>query len=100
MDLVPTSTPSSSNSHYRLQIMRPGQLQSLTLTPIDIDREGLGSDEIRVDTAAIALHFKDVMLAMNMLPGFKPVLGLECSGKVSALGMPFISLAMLTHSYI
>src|SRR3546814_9205283 len=28
----------------------------------------------------------DVMLAMNMLPGFKPVLGIECSGYIEAMG--------------
>lgn len=106
---TPLSTPppaqpaSAASGHYRLHIARPAQLQSLCFSPVDIakvrlalllptsslshpSQEGLGPNEVRINTAAIALHFKDVMLAMNMLPGFKPVLGLECSGVVAALG--------------
>jgi len=71
--------------HYRLDVLHPGQLESLTFVEIPSE-DGLAPNEVRITTKAIAVHFKDVMLAMNMLPGFDPILGLECSGHVSAVG--------------
>eukprot|EP01128_Nolandella_sp_AFSM9_P010365 TRINITY_DN7144_c0_g1_i1.p1 TRINITY_DN7144_c0_g1~~TRINITY_DN7144_c0_g1_i1.p1 ORF type:complete len:3457 (+),score=854.03 TRINITY_DN7144_c0_g1_i1:70-10371(+) len=87
-DLSPASAISEAlvTPNYRLQIDRPGQLQSLSFHAIDVEKEGLGANEVRVKTKGLALHFKDVMLAMNMLPGFKSVLGLECSGHIEAMG--------------
>ena len=34
----------------------------------------------------MSLHFKDLMLAMGMLKGFNPVLGMECAGVVEEVG--------------
>eukprot|EP01065_Artemidia_motanka_P044203 TRINITY_DN624_c0_g3_i1.p1 TRINITY_DN624_c0_g3~~TRINITY_DN624_c0_g3_i1.p1 ORF type:complete len:4504 (+),score=1497.62 TRINITY_DN624_c0_g3_i1:83-13594(+) len=81
-----TSSEAKGESHYRLQIERPGQLQTLGFHAIDVGAESMGSDEVRVSTKAISLHFRDVMIAMNMLQGFAPVFGIECSGTVAEIG--------------
>ena len=79
-------TGKEKKKDYRLVIDRPGQLQTLHLERIDITCEGVSDDDIRVNVVGAALHFKDVLLAMNMLPGFRPVLGIECSGTITAMG--------------
>jgi NADPH:quinone reductase-like Zn-dependent oxidoreductase len=84
---LPTSAVAAwAEQHFRLCIDRPGQLQSLSFHRIDVAREAIAPHEIRVNVSACALHFKDLMLALNMLPGFRPVLGLECAGVVAEIG--------------
>jgi NADPH:quinone reductase-like Zn-dependent oxidoreductase len=46
----------------------------------------LESDQLRVKITHTALHFKDVMLALGLLPGFALRLGLEACGEVVACG--------------
>ena len=76
---------SDKTEAYRLQIDTPGQLQTLHFHWIDVERESLSDDEVLIDVKGVALHFKDIMLAMNMLKGFQPVLGLECSGIIEKI---------------
>jgi phthiocerol/phenolphthiocerol synthesis type-I polyketide synthase C len=76
----------ASDVDVRLQVGRPGQLSSLKWHPLATAREGLRDDEVLVDVRAVSLHFKDVMLAMGMLPEFKPIIGMECAGIVREVG--------------
>jgi len=82
----PTLPVSAATSHYLLEVMRPGQLQSLTFVSMDTEKDGVDPSEIRIDVKAVSLHFKDVMLSMNMIPDLKPVLGSECTGFVTHVG--------------
>jgi acyl transferase domain-containing protein len=86
--LVPAAAPPPppAGPERRLEVAVPGQLSSLLWRPIAVEQEGLGAKEVRVRVHEVALHFKDVMLAMGLLPGFEPVLGLECSGTIVELG--------------
>ena len=72
--------------HYRLDVSRPGQLESMGWRPVWEDFEELRPHEIRVHVRCVSMHFKDVMLALGLLKGFKPILGMECSGTIVAVG--------------
>jgi NADPH:quinone reductase-like Zn-dependent oxidoreductase/thioesterase domain-containing protein/acyl carrier protein len=76
---------------FRIELQRPGILDSLTACPIK--RRPPGSNEVEVAVAAAGLNFKDLMLAMGLLPkaaitddSVGRLLGLECSGRVIAVG--------------
>lgn len=77
----------SRTAPYRLQAVTPGVLDSLTLQAQKRRQPGVG--EVEVEMAAAGLNFKDVMLALGMLPplpdGTVP-LGLEGAGRVTAVG--------------
>jgi 1-acyl-sn-glycerol-3-phosphate acyltransferase len=82
---------SPDQHHFRLEIDTPGALESLSLREAPGGRPGPGEIEIRV--LAAGLNFRDVMLALGLLPpmvipgsGGKIGLGFECSGIVSACG--------------
>ncbi len=76
---------------YRAEIKQPGLLESVVFVPHT--RRALGPDEVEIEVNAASLNFKDIMLAMGLLPR-EPVpgdltgevLGFECAGKVTALG--------------
>lgn len=75
----------------RLQVERPGLLDSLGWR--DVPPQAPGVDEISIEVAAAGLNFRDVMWSMGLLPdealldGFAgPTLGLECAGTVTAIG--------------
>lgn len=75
----------------RLDILQPGRLDSLAW--VKDEKKALGDDEIEARVMAAGLNFRDIMLAMGLLPedavenGFAgPSLGLEFSGVVTAAG--------------
>jgi acyl transferase domain-containing protein/acyl carrier protein/protein-L-isoaspartate O-methyltransferase len=76
---------------YTVEITTPGILDNLTMRASDRPAPGVGEVEIQVHAAA--LNFKDVMIAMGLLPdealegGYTGrALGMECSGRISAIG--------------
>lgn len=78
-------------SGLRLAFDMPGKLDRLVWKPFEA--APLAPDEIRIETRATGLNFRDVMWAMGMLPdealenGFSgPTMGLEASGVVTAVG--------------
>ncbi len=71
---------------FRLDIERPGQLSSLFWRPLRPDFEGLDAHEVRLRVRHVSLNFKDVMLAMGLLSGFKTTIGMECCGEIIGLG--------------
>jgi acyl transferase domain-containing protein/acyl carrier protein len=76
---------------YRAEIKQPGLLESVIFVPHT--RRALGPDEVEIEVCAASLNFKDIMLAMGLLPR-EPVpgdltgevLGFECAGRVTAIG--------------
>ncbi|HPE71281.1 MAG TPA: beta-ketoacyl synthase N-terminal-like domain-containing protein, partial [Candidatus Competibacter sp.] len=78
--------PVEAATEWRLDLTRPGQLASLRWRAARPALEGLRPGEVRLRVAYVSMHFKDVMLAMGMLRGFKPILGMEASGTVLAIG--------------
>jgi len=82
---------SAETGSFRLEIISPGSLETLTLRGMPDIRPGPG--EISVRVLAAGLNFRDVMLALGMLPAEafrgdtdKPLLGLEFSGVVLECG--------------
>jgi acyl transferase domain-containing protein/NADPH:quinone reductase-like Zn-dependent oxidoreductase/SAM-dependent methyltransferase len=84
-DTHPTRPP------FRIHLGTPGVLESLTFRPAARRRPGPG--EVEIEIHAAALNFKDVMLAMGLLPEAVPdpqrvgdLLGGDGAGKVTAVG--------------
>jgi acyl transferase domain-containing protein/short-subunit dehydrogenase/acyl carrier protein len=76
---------------FRIELKRPGILESLTAR--SLQRVPPGPREIEIEVTATGLNFKDLMLATGMLPkeaveddAFGDLMGLECAGRVVAIG--------------
>ena len=78
--------PKPQHADYRLEVARPGQIESLRWRTVNVEFEGLRPHEVRVRVACVSLHFKDIMLALGMLPGFTPIIGMECAGEIIEVG--------------
>lgn len=79
-------SPSPEKHSFRLDVAPSATLDGLTLrlTP----RRAPGAGEVEIEVIAAGLNFSDVMKALGLYPGLAdgPVpLGLECSGKISAV---------------
>ena len=86
--LVGVVPPTLKTHHgdYRLEVARLGQIESLRWRAVNAEFEGLRPHEVRVRVTCVSLHFKDVLLALGMLPGFTPLLGVECTGEIIEMG--------------
>ncbi len=76
--VVPTGRP------FQLQKSSDGVLDHLKLKPIR--RHKLAAEEVEIEVHASGLNFRDVLNALGMYPGEAGPLGLECSGKICAVG--------------
>lgn len=75
------------DSSFRLEVSRTGTLDGLKLR--SVSRRSPGPGEVEIQVCAAGLNFSDVMKALGLYPGLPdgPVpLGIECSGKVVAVG--------------
>lgn len=95
---APSRTPAPSPRHdskrqdknpvpFRLESPSPGVLDDLRLRATTRKKPGAGEVEIQV--YAVGLNFRDVMLAMGVLPsapGVVEPLGWECAGKIVSIG--------------
>jgi acyl transferase domain-containing protein/acyl carrier protein len=76
---------------FQVEIAKPGILDQLMF--IEAPRREPGPGEVEIEVHAVGLNFKDVMIAMGLLPdealqgGYTgKALGMECSGTIVALG--------------
>jgi len=69
---------------FQLRIPSPGVLDNLVLRPALPRPPGPG--EVQIQVHAAGLNFKDVLNALGTYPGEAGPLGLECVGKIVALG--------------
>ncbi len=80
-----TSVPTSGA--YRLEVGSTPTLDRLAYR--SFSRQAPSAGEIEIEVAATGLNFSDVLKAMGLYPGLKPgavPIGIECSGRVSAVG--------------
>ncbi|MBF0627814.1 MAG: SDR family NAD(P)-dependent oxidoreductase [Magnetococcales bacterium] len=88
-------TPRSAEN-FRVRIVTPGDLESLTLVPVERPAPGAGQVELAV--ACVGLNFKEVLFALGLLPEAPDpavvAFGLECSGVVSRVGAGVEGLAV------
>lgn len=78
------STSAEEVASYVLGVPPGGNLEALTWQPYERRAPAAGEVEIRVQTAG--LNFKDVLLALHVVPASGPILGLECAGEVVRAG--------------
>jgi acyl transferase domain-containing protein/NAD(P)-dependent dehydrogenase (short-subunit alcohol dehydrogenase family) len=80
---------------FRLRRSATGTLEGLRLGAITRAKPGRG--EVEIEVAVAGLNFPDVLLALGVLPplpdGSSP-LGLECAGRITALGEGVEGLAV------
>ncbi|HEY5806468.1 MAG TPA: SDR family NAD(P)-dependent oxidoreductase [Povalibacter sp.] len=69
---------------YRLTTRKPGTLDGLEFRTVARQRPGRDKVEIRVE--ASGLNFRDVFVALGMLPDPELLLGLDAAGVVTAVG--------------
>ena len=76
----------SLSQNFCLQISSPGTLETLKFKSVPRQQPGRG--EVEIEVSATGLNFKDVLLALGMLPVPSDDLkfGLESAGKIVALG--------------
>ncbi|WP_442939278.1 SDR family NAD(P)-dependent oxidoreductase [Nostoc sp.] len=87
VDVIPKKSPISESQNFCLQISSPGTLDTLTFQSISRQQPGRG--EVEIEVGATGLNFKEVLLALGMLPiptDAHLKFGLECAGKIVALG--------------
>jgi acyl transferase domain-containing protein/acyl carrier protein len=83
----PDKVDSVEGHDFRLAMTRPGILDTLRLR--ETPRAKPGSGEIAIAVRAVGLNFRDVMLAMGVLPSapnIKEDFGWECAGRVVGIG--------------
>lgn len=81
---------------YHLEMTRPGVLDDLTLRAAPRPLPAAG--EVEIEVLAAGLNFHDIMLAMGLLSTGAPdgplVPGVECAGRISAVGEGVEGLAV------
>ncbi|MGW1373185.1 SDR family NAD(P)-dependent oxidoreductase [Streptomyces sp. NPDC002446] len=89
---MPTITSAAHQSHYQLQLRRPGRTYELRWVPAARPAEP-GPGEVVIEVRAAGLNYRDVMMAAGQLPpgAESPApgdtsLGLECAGVITAAG--------------
>jgi 1-acyl-sn-glycerol-3-phosphate acyltransferase len=82
--------PAEPGDRFRAEVETPGLLESVRL--VEVDEEPLAPGEVEIAVAAAGLNFRDVMLALDLLPTLaleelegSDRLGLECAGTVVAV---------------
>src|SRR5207249_8067057 len=82
------SASEDARSIRRLEIIRPGSLDAVTMRGAQLAPPGPG--EIEIEVMACGLNFRDVMKALGIYPlnpGMPSWLGDECCGVVTACGV-------------
>jgi phthiocerol/phenolphthiocerol synthesis type-I polyketide synthase C len=93
---VAPSTKKSRKEHvYQFRTDSPGALDGLILR--ETSRRSPGADEVEIEIEATGLNFMNVMSALGMYPGYPDgvgSLGIECAGRITALGDRVSGLAL------
>lgn len=84
--LPETPRPVVSGRSWRVIAATPGRLESVA--PVAAEPVTCDAGEVRIRVSAAGLNFSDVLKALGRYPGQigDPMLGVECSGTVEAVG--------------
>ncbi|HLW48922.1 MAG TPA: SDR family NAD(P)-dependent oxidoreductase [bacterium] len=69
---------------FRAALPARGTLENVRLETAP--RRAPGTAEVEIEVFAAALNFKDVLTALAVIPAERMLLGLECAGRISAVG--------------
>ena len=86
--------PQDSSVGWQLAAGGGRTLQDVLLQPCPQAEALLGAGQVRVAVAAVGVNFRDVLVALGMVPGQKPVLGGEAAGVVVEVGPQVSGLAV------
>ena len=75
---------SAAINPFSAQLLTPGDLSSLSFVQVARRRPAFG--EVEIEVVAAGLNFHDILLALGLLPDQKPLFGVECAGRITALG--------------
>jgi acyl transferase domain-containing protein len=81
------ATTAAEAENFRLEIDSPGILEDLRYRPEP--RRPPRPGELEIEVCAAGLNFKEVLIATGLMPlppGLKVAFGLECAGRVAAVG--------------
>ncbi|MGW3567525.1 SDR family NAD(P)-dependent oxidoreductase, partial [Streptomyces sp. NPDC000941] len=78
-------TPPQRSRGWRLDCVEAGTLQGLTPVASSADTDPLGPHQVRIEVRAAGLNFRDVLVALGMVPGQRG-LGSEGAGVVLEVG--------------
>lgn len=76
-----------------LEAGRVGQLQTLRWVEVGLPIS-LQPEQVEIEPHAVGLNFKDVLVAMGIVEGLKPGLGIECAGVVRRVGPSVLNLSV------
>lgn len=72
------------SEEYRLTFSDRGTLENLVLEPLEVPT--LGADDVLIEVRAGGVNFRDVLNVLGMYPGDPGDIGLECAGRIVAVG--------------
>ncbi|QLQ35709.1 type I polyketide synthase [Micromonospora robiginosa] len=78
-------TPPGDRQPWRLDVTEKGTLENLALLPVPVEAGAVPAGHVAVEMRASGLNFRDVVLALGMVPG-QEVLGSEGAGVVREVG--------------
>ncbi|MEU6314739.1 SDR family NAD(P)-dependent oxidoreductase [Streptomyces sp. NPDC047014] len=78
--VLPSGVPA-----WRIENTRPGTIEGLEAVPYPQALEPLGPREVRIEVRAAGINFKDVVVALDLVPGLTG-LGGEVAGVITATG--------------
>ena len=90
-----TTVDLDGNGAVRLQVDQPGRLDALTVHAVK--RTAPEADQVEIRVTAAGLNFSDVLKTMGIYPGLNgnaPVIGGECVGIVTAIGVDVDSVEL------
>ncbi|WP_140158171.1 SDR family NAD(P)-dependent oxidoreductase, partial [Micromonospora sp. NBS 11-29] len=85
-------TPPGDGEPWRLDVTEKGTLENLALLPVPVEAGAVPAGHVAVEMRASGLNFRDVVLALGMVPG-QEVLGSEGAGVVREVGPGVTGLA-------
>jgi NADPH:quinone reductase-like Zn-dependent oxidoreductase len=76
----------AEGGNFRMEVRSPGSFESTAFRPCPRVPPGYG--EVQVEVNAASVNFRDLMIALGNYPviGDIPALGVDCAGKVAAVG--------------
>ena len=81
--LHPVGSRDAAPGARALSMASRGGLDKVTLVPRE--RRAPRADEVEIEVCAVGLNFRDVLQALDMIPGYG-VFGGECSGRIVRVG--------------